>query len=85
MKKGKSHEDFVELRILYFIWVLGARYYEWGCIGWIDKVQIIEIYQQTKISRKTGLIWVSDRIQESLVGHVSPPAQTCPGSSLSSG
>jgi hypothetical protein len=24
-EKGKSHKDFLELRILYFIWVIGLR------------------------------------------------------------
>jgi hypothetical protein len=32
-EKGKSHEDYVELRILYFIRVLGALYYQGGYIG----------------------------------------------------
>jgi hypothetical protein len=32
-KKRKSHEDYVELRILYFIRVLGAPYYQGGYIG----------------------------------------------------
>jgi hypothetical protein len=38
-EKGKSHEDYVELEILYFIWVLEASYYQGGYIGWVDKVQ----------------------------------------------
>jgi hypothetical protein len=29
-EKGKSHEDYVELMILYFIWVLGALYCQGG-------------------------------------------------------
>jgi hypothetical protein len=32
-EKGKSHEDSLELRILYFICILGALYYQGGCIG----------------------------------------------------
>jgi hypothetical protein len=32
-EKGKSHEDFLELRILYFILVPGTPYYQGGCIG----------------------------------------------------
>jgi hypothetical protein len=32
-EKWKSHEDSLELRILYFISVLGAPYYQGGCIG----------------------------------------------------
>jgi hypothetical protein len=49
-EKGKSHEDSLELRILYFIWVLGVPYYQGGCIGWFSEVQIIEIYPPTKKS-----------------------------------
>jgi hypothetical protein len=48
-------------------------------------VQIIEIYLQTKNPRKTGYIQISSWILESLAGNIRPPAQTCPGSSLSSG
>jgi hypothetical protein len=32
-EKEKSHEDYVELRILYFIGVLGAPYYRGGYFG----------------------------------------------------
>jgi hypothetical protein len=32
-EKEKSHEDSLELRILYFICVLGAPYYQGGYIG----------------------------------------------------
>jgi hypothetical protein len=31
-EKGKSHEDYVESRISYFIRVLGASYYQGGYI-----------------------------------------------------
>jgi hypothetical protein len=41
-EKEKTHEDYVELRILYFIWVLGALYYQWGYIGWVGEVQNIK-------------------------------------------
>jgi hypothetical protein len=41
-EKGKSHEDYIELRILYFIWVLGALYYQEGYIGWVGEVQKIK-------------------------------------------
>jgi hypothetical protein len=41
-EKGKNHEDHVELRILYFIWVLGAPYYQGGYIGWVGEVQNIK-------------------------------------------
>jgi hypothetical protein len=32
-EKGKTHEDSLELRIVYFIGVLGTSYYQGGCIG----------------------------------------------------
>jgi hypothetical protein len=32
-EKGKNHEYYIELRILYFISVLGAPYYQGGYIG----------------------------------------------------
>jgi hypothetical protein len=41
-EKGKSHEDYIELRILYFIWVLGAPYYQEEYIGWVGEVQNIK-------------------------------------------
>jgi hypothetical protein len=69
---GKGHEDSLELRILYFIWVLGAPYYQRGCIGWIGEVQIIKIYPQTKNPKKSRLIQVSDRIPESLSDMSAP-------------
>jgi hypothetical protein len=42
-EKGKSHEDSLELRILYFIWVLGTSYYQGVYIGWVGEVQNIKI------------------------------------------
>jgi hypothetical protein len=69
-EKGKSHNDLWGLWSVYFIWLLGASYYQGGCIGWISEVQIIEIYLQTKNPRKTEHIWVSDQIPESLAGHI---------------
>jgi hypothetical protein len=41
-EKGKGCEDYVELMILYFIWVLGAPYYQGGYIGWVSEVQNIK-------------------------------------------
>jgi hypothetical protein len=41
-EKGKIHEDYVESRILYFIWVLGALYYQGGYIEWVGEVQNIK-------------------------------------------
>jgi hypothetical protein len=32
-EKRKSHEDYLELRILYFIWVLEAPYYQGDALG----------------------------------------------------
>jgi hypothetical protein len=32
-EKEKSHEDSLELRIVYFILVLGTTYYQGRCIG----------------------------------------------------
>jgi hypothetical protein len=37
-EKEKNHEDYVELRILYLIWVLVAPYYQGGYIGWVCEV-----------------------------------------------
>jgi hypothetical protein len=85
MKKGKSHEDFLELRILYFILVLGAPYYQGGALGESVKCKSSTSIQKPKVPEKTGLIRVSDRILKSLAGHVRPTAQTCSGSSLSLG
>jgi hypothetical protein len=41
-KKGKSCKDYVELNILFFIWVLVAPYYQERYIGWVGEVQIIK-------------------------------------------
>jgi hypothetical protein len=41
-EKVKSREDYIEFRILYFIWVLGALYYQGGYIGWVGEVQNIK-------------------------------------------
>jgi hypothetical protein len=49
-EKVKSHGDSLELRIVYFIWVLGTSYYQEECIGWVSEVQNIKIYVTTKIS-----------------------------------
>jgi hypothetical protein len=54
-EKGKSHEYYVELRILYFIWVLRAPYYQGGYIGWVGEVQNIKNlpYHQKLMSSQT--------------------------------
>jgi hypothetical protein len=41
-EKGKSYEDYVEFWILYFIWVIGAPYYQGGYIRWVGEVQNIK-------------------------------------------
>jgi hypothetical protein len=65
-EKGKSHEDSADLRVLYFIWVLGAPYYQGGYIGWVGEVQNIKIYLTTKISYQAGHIRLWGRIPEAL-------------------
>jgi hypothetical protein len=72
-KKWKSHEDYVELRILYFIWVLWAPYYQGGYIGWVGEVQNIKnlSYHQKLMSGQTYP--TPSRIPETLAGHVWPP------------
>jgi hypothetical protein len=37
-EKGKSHEDYIELKILDFIWVIGVPYYQGGYIEWVGEV-----------------------------------------------
>jgi hypothetical protein len=79
-EKEKSREDYVELRILYFIWVLGAPYYQGGYIGWFGEVQNIKNlpYHQKLLSDQTYP--APSRIPETLAGHVRLPDQTCPAS-----
>jgi hypothetical protein len=57
MIKKKSHKYYVELRILYFIWVLGALYYQGGYIRWVGEVQNIKnlSYHQKLLSSQTCL------------------------------
>jgi hypothetical protein len=71
-EKEKSHEDSLELRILYFIWVLATPYYQGGYIGWVDEVQNIEIYLTTKIAWQAEYIRSLSWIPEALAGHVRP-------------
>jgi hypothetical protein len=54
-EKGKSREDYVELRILYFIWVLVVPYYQGGYNGWVGEVQNIKnlSYHQKHLSGQT--------------------------------
>jgi hypothetical protein len=56
-EQGKSHEDYLELRILYFICVLGAPYYQGGYIGRVGEVQNIKnlSYHQKLLSGQTYL------------------------------
>jgi hypothetical protein len=76
-EKSKSHKDSVELRILYFIWVLGASYYQGGYIVWVGEVQNIKIYPTTKNSCQARHIQPLNRIPETLAAHVLPSGQTC--------
>jgi hypothetical protein len=69
-EKEKSYEDFLELMIAYFIWVLRTLYYQEGCIGWVDEVQNNKIYLATKISCQARHIQLLSRFPETLAGHV---------------
>jgi hypothetical protein len=53
-EQGKSHKDSWELGCFYFIWVLGAPYYQAGYIGWVDEVHNIKNLSPNKLPRK---IW----------------------------
>jgi hypothetical protein len=75
-EKGKSYEDSLGLRILYFIWLLGASYYQGGYIGWASEVQILESSPQTKNPSGIGHIRSSGQIPEALAEHVRSSAQT---------
>jgi hypothetical protein len=50
-EKGKSHEHLWGLGRLYFMFVLGALYYQGGCIEWVGEVQIIEILSLIQLAR----------------------------------
>jgi hypothetical protein len=54
-EKEKIREDYVKLRILYFIWVLGAPYYQGGYFRWVGEVQNIKnlSYHQKLLSDQT--------------------------------
>jgi hypothetical protein len=69
-EKVKSREDYVELRILYFIWVLVAPYYQGGYIEWVGKVQNIKnlSYHQKLLPGRTYP--PPSRISETLTGHI---------------
>ncbi len=56
-EEEKSREDYIKLRILYFIWVLGAPYYQGRYIGWVGDVQNNKnlSYHQKLLSRQTYL------------------------------
>jgi hypothetical protein len=78
-EKEKSREDYVELRILYFIWVLGVSYYQGVYIGWVGEVQNIKIYPTTKNSYQARHIYPPSRIPKT-GRSCPPPGQTCPAS-----
>jgi hypothetical protein len=75
-KKGESHEDSLELRILCFTWVVETLYYQEGYIGWVGEVQNIKIYPTTKNSYQVRHICPPNRIPETLAGHVRPTGPT---------
>jgi hypothetical protein len=54
-EKEKRREDYIELRILYFIWVLVAPYDQEGHIRWVGEVQNINnlFYHQKLMSGQT--------------------------------
>jgi hypothetical protein len=54
-EKGKSREDYLKLRILYFIWVLEVPYYQGGYIKWVGEVYNIKnlSYHQKLLSGQT--------------------------------
>jgi hypothetical protein len=56
-EKGKNHEDYVELMILYFIWVIGAPYYQGDTLGELVKYKISTIYPTNKNSCQVRHIW----------------------------
>jgi hypothetical protein len=79
-EKGKSREDYVELGILYLIWVLGAPYHQGGYSGELVKCKTSKIYPTTKNSCQARHIRSPTRILDTLAGHVRAPGQTCPAS-----
>jgi hypothetical protein len=54
-EKGKSHEDLWGLGSFYFICILGALYYQVGCIGWVGEVQIVENTIQSNLPEKLDI------------------------------
>jgi hypothetical protein len=54
-EKVKNHEDYVELKILYLIWVLGALYYQEEYTGWVGEAKNIKnlSYHQKILSGQT--------------------------------
>jgi hypothetical protein len=51
-EKGKSHEDSLELRILYFIWVLWTTYYQGGALGESVKCKSLKSIHKPKFPEK---------------------------------
>jgi hypothetical protein len=62
-EKEKSCEDPFRLESFYFICVLGAPYYQEGCIGSVGEVQIIKINLLTKVPRKLDISGFQTRFQ----------------------
>jgi hypothetical protein len=71
-EKGKSREDYVELRILYFICVLAAPYYQGDTLGELVKCKTQKIYPTTKNSFQARHIRPPSQIPEALARHVQP-------------
>jgi hypothetical protein len=71
-KKGKNCEDYVELMILYLIWVIGAAYYQGDTLGELVKYKISTIYHTNKNSCQVRHIWSYSRIPKTQAGHVRP-------------
>jgi hypothetical protein len=52
-EEEKNREDYIKLRILYFIWVLGALYYQEDILGELVKCKSSKIYHINKNSCQT--------------------------------
>jgi hypothetical protein len=72
-EKGKSCEDLWGIVRFYFICVLGAPYYQGGCIEWVGKVQIDKSILITYLPRK---IWPPRLGSRGICRTCLPPAWT---------
>jgi hypothetical protein len=71
-EKEKSHESFWGLGSFNFIYVLGAPYYQGGCIGWVSEVQIIENTFQTNFPKNPDIFGLLTVFQEAKPDMSSP-------------